>query len=167
MAVRRKSEHRRVAPQASDASATSDSPPQKMTPPADSLSPAGHPAIAEQYARPRASFRDKNRKLNLRAITARKAADDAARTSDPPQLRARVQSLLVGSHEKNLDSVRGRCMKRNQSQSPAPGKAKVSAAGAMEAYSVWQKRERYVTQPAPPQNWSRYIDSRLKQFVSR
>jgi hypothetical protein len=58
-------------------------------------------------------------------------------------------------------------MKRNQSQSSAPTKVRASAAGTLDAYSVWQKREMFVTQPAPTQNWSRYIDSRLKQFVSR
>ena len=59
-------------------------------------------------------------------------------------------------------------MKRNQGNNPAASKVTTSAsAGTLESASVWQKREKPSTHPAPPQIWSRYIDSRLKQFVSR
>ena len=36
-----------------------------------------------------------------------------------------------------------------------------------ESATPWQKNEKRTESPAPPPVWTRYIDSRLKQFCSR
>ncbi len=52
-----------------------------------------------------------------------------------------------------------------------PGTAKGHSAApevTLESAAVWDKQaKRQQQQPAPPPTWTRYIDSRLKQFCTR
>ena len=52
-----------------------------------------------------------------------------------------------------------------------PGTAKVSSAApevTLESAAVWDNHtKRPDVTPAPPPTWTRYIDSRLKQFCTR
>ena len=51
-----------------------------------------------------------------------------------------------------------------------PGTAKANSATpevTLESASVWAKHAKQPEAPAPPPVWTRYIDSRLKQFCTR
>lgn len=52
-----------------------------------------------------------------------------------------------------------------------PGTAKAGSAAApevtLESAAVWDKHVKRPDSPAPPPVWTRYIDSRLKQFCTR
>lgn len=51
-----------------------------------------------------------------------------------------------------------------------PGTAKTSSAApevTLESAAVWEKHAKRPESSAPPPVWTRYIDSRLKQFCTR
>ena len=51
-----------------------------------------------------------------------------------------------------------------------PGTAKMSSTApevTLESAAVWAKQAKQPESPAPPPVWTRYIDSRLKQFCTR
>ena len=59
-------------------------------------------------------------------------------------------------------------MQRESTKKPGTAKARSAQEVTLESASVWQKEH---TKPpgisAPPRDWTRYVDSRLKQFCTR
>ncbi len=59
-------------------------------------------------------------------------------------------------------------MQRQSSTKPGTAKANSSAPEVtLESAAVWGKHAKQPQSPAPPPVWTRYIDSRLKQFNVR
>lgn len=58
-------------------------------------------------------------------------------------------------------------MNRNSTAKPAIAKAKSAPEVTLESASVWGKQAKRPDSPAPPPVWTRYVDSRLKQFCTR
>ena len=58
-------------------------------------------------------------------------------------------------------------MARESTDKPGTAKANSAPEVTLESATVWQKHTKRPESPAPPPVWTRYIDSRLKQFCTR
>lgn len=63
-------------------------------------------------------------------------------------------------------------MQRESTNKPGTAKANSAQDVTLESASVWKQPATTAQRPglsagAPPQDWTRYIDSRLKQFCTR
>ena len=58
-------------------------------------------------------------------------------------------------------------MQRESTNKPGTAKANSAPEVTLESASVWGKHAKRPESPAPPPVWTRYIDSRLKQFCTR
>ena len=59
-------------------------------------------------------------------------------------------------------------MQRESTNKPGTAKANPAAPEVtLESAAVWDKHTKRPETPAPPPTWTRYIDSRLKQFCTR
>ena len=58
-------------------------------------------------------------------------------------------------------------MHRESTDKPGTAKADSAPEVTLESAAVWDKHVKRPESPAPPPVWTRYIDSRLKQFCTR
>lgn len=61
-------------------------------------------------------------------------------------------------------------MQRESTEKPGTAKANSAPEVTLESAAVWAKQHapaKRPESPAPPPDWTRYIDSRLKQFCTR
>ena len=58
-------------------------------------------------------------------------------------------------------------MQQESTDKPQAAKAGSAPEVTLESASVWEKHTKRPDSPAPPPVWTRYIDSRLKQFCTR
>ena len=58
-------------------------------------------------------------------------------------------------------------MARESADKPGTAKANSAPEVTLESATVWEKHTKRPESPAPPPVWTRYIDSRLKQFCTR
>lgn len=58
-------------------------------------------------------------------------------------------------------------MHRKSAEKPGTAKANSAPEVTLESAAVWDKQAKRPDAPPPPPVWTRYIDSRLKQFCTR
>ena len=58
-------------------------------------------------------------------------------------------------------------MQRESTDKPRTVKASSAPEVTLESATVWEKHAKRTESPAPPPVWTRYIDSRMKQFCTR